>query len=433
MNDTINIFWFRRDLRLNDNHGLYQSLKSGKQVLPVFIFDSDILNKLPDDDRRVVFIHQKIVQLNLLLKNMGKSLLVLYGRPDDIFKKLIQDYPVDSVYANHDYEPYAIHRDENIKGILNNKGISFYTYKDQVLFEGKEVIKADGTPYKIFTPYSKAWLKLKHQHGVPEFPSADLLENMVSIVDLGIPSLAQMGFTELVIDFDSDEIQPEILRNYAETRNFPGLDQTSRLGLHLRFGTISVRDCIRAGEVHSSAWLNELIWREFFMQILFHYPLVADQAFKPRYDRIEWRNNVDEFELWCKGKTGFPLVDAGMRELEQTGFMHNRVRMVVASFLTKHLLIDWRWGEAWFAEKLLDFELSSNNGNWQWAAGSGCDAAPYFRIFNPTEQLKKFDKTAVYVKRWVPEYETLSYPQPMVDHPFARQRCLKVYADALNP
>lgn len=433
MNDTINIFWFRRDLRLNDNHGLYQSLKSGKQVLPVFIFDSDILNKLPDDDRRVVFIHQKIVQLNLLLKNMGKSLLVLYGRPDDIFKKLIQDYPVDSVYANHDYEPYAIHRDENIKGILNNKGISFYTYKDQVLFEGKEVIKADGTPYKIFTPYSKAWLKLKHQHGVPEFPSADLLENMVSIVDLGIPSLAQMGFTELVIDFDSDEIQPEILRNYAETRNLPGLDQTSRLGLHLRFGTISVRDCIRAGEVHSSAWLNELIWREFFMQILFHYPLVADQAFKPRYDRIEWRNNVDEFELWCKGKTGFPLVDAGMRELEQTGFMHNRVRMVVASFLTKHLLIDWRWGEAWFAEKLLDFELSSNNGNWQWAAGSGCDAAPYFRIFNPTEQLKKFDKTAVYVKRWVPEYETLSYPQPMVDHPFARQRCLKVYADALNP
>jgi deoxyribodipyrimidine photo-lyase len=345
----------------------------------------------------------------------------------------VETHEIKALYTNHDYEPYATKRDAHIGDFLKGKGIELHTFKDQVLFEKSEIVKSDGSPYVVFTPYSRQWLKKMQQDGVPGFPSGEYLQNFYQADNTPIPSLPQMGFENMDVDFPSPRINPNQLKQYEETRNFPGLDNTTHLGVHLRFGTISARECISTAEKQSAVWLNELIWREFFMQILWHFPHVEKSAFRSAYDRINWRNDPNEFEQWCMGKTGFPLVDAGMRELNKTGFMHNRVRMVVAGFLTKHLLIDWRWGEAWFAEKLLDFELSANNGNWQWAAGSGCDAAPYFRIFNPSEQLKKFDKDQAYVKRWVPELDTPSYPAPIVDHAFARQRCLKVYADSLKP
>ena len=426
------IFWFRRDLRLQDNHGLYKALTSGHKVLPIFIFDSDILDSLPKEDKRLVFIHHQVSLMQNALQTYG-GLHVFHGKPTDILESLTRQHKIDAVYANHDYEPYAIRRDLQISNLLNEKNIAFHTFKDQVLYERSEVVKSDGSPYVVFTPYSRLWLKRMHEEGVPEFPSEKHLSNLRQSSGTAIPSLTDLGFGDLDLTFSPPEIDDSQLMAYAETRNFPGLDNTTRLGLHLRFGSISARDCIRAGVKYSSVWLSELIWREFFMQILWHFPHVEKSAFRPAYDRIEWRNNPDDFEKWCQGKTGFPMVDAGMRELNETGFMHNRVRMVVAGFLTKHLLIDWRWGEAWFAEKLLDYELSSNNGNWQWAAGSGCDAAPYFRIFNPTEQLKKFDRDLTYVRRWLPEYDSLSYPQPMIDHAFARKRCLSVYAQSLKP
>lgn len=433
MAQDLTIFWFRRDLRLLDNHGLYKALILGNRVLPVFIFDQEILDPLPAQDKRVVFIHQQVTLLQQSIQKHGGNLQVFYGRPLQVIHELVKEHNIKALYTNHDYEPYAIDRDLQVGNFLKEKGIAFHTFKDQVLYEKSEIVKNDGNPYVVFTPYSRQWLKKMQEEGVPNFPSADHLHNLLQVERTAIPSLTQMGFEKLDVDFPLPEINPSQLKQYEETRNFPGLDNTTRLGIHLRFGTMSVRDCINTAQKYSSVWLNELIWREFFMQILWHFPRVEKSAFRAEYNRLNWRNDPDDFEKWCKGETGFPLVDAGMRELNETGFMHNRVRMVVAGFLTKHLLIDWRWGEAWFAEKLLDFELSSNNGNWQWAAGSGCDAAPYFRIFNPSEQLKKFDKAGDYVKRWVPEYDTLSYPEPMVDHPFARQRCLKVYAETLKP
>jgi len=433
MESPVNIFWFRRDLRLNDNHGLYSALQSDLPVLPVFIFDTAILSELEPGDLRVNFIHETISALHRQMQALGSGLSVFHDEPVKAFEKLIARYQVAAVYTNHDYEPYAKERDEKVRRLLSGKGIDFRTFKDQVLFEDSEAVKSDGNPYSVFTPYSRKWLELKNQTGVPAYPSELFGDNFLRYEAPDIPDLELMGFRGITMVYPPKEISPETLAQYASARDIPGLDNTSKLGLHLRFGTISVRDCIRAGELYSASWLNELIWREFFMQILDHYPHVVKGAFKKEYDHIQWRNNEEEFKRWCEGTTGYPLVDAGMRQLNETGYMHNRVRMVTAGFLTKHLLIDWRWGEAYFAARLLDFELSSNNGNWQWAAGSGCDAAPYFRIFNPEAQALKFDSEGNYIRRWVSEFDTSAYPAPVVDHSFARSRCMAAYSMALKP
>lgn len=432
MSDQISICWLRRDLRLEDNAALYHALKSGNQVLLLFIFDTTILAQLEDkDDARVSFIHQQLTSLNQQLLNHGSSLLVKHGNPLTVWTELVQQYSIKSVYINHDYEPYAIQRDEVIKNLLNNSGIGLFTFKDHVIFEKGEILKEDETPYTVFTPYKNKWLSKLNGFYLKSYPT-EKYHNYYKTTLFKTPSLAEVGFKPSSISFPDKEFE-NILATYAQERNFPSLKGTSRISVHLRFGTVSIRQVARkAYEVNSLAWLNELIWRDFYFMILWHFPYVADKAFKPVYDHIIWRNNEEEFRRWCDGNTGYPIVDAGMRELNATGFMHNRVRMIVASFLTKHLLIDWRWGEAYFAKKLLDFELASNNGGWQWAAGSGCDAAPYFRIFNPTEQTKKFDPEFNYIRKWVPEFQELNYPSPVVDHKLARERCLNVYKLALN-
>jgi len=429
MNYTI--FWFRRDLRLTDNKGLYYALKQGN-VLPIFIFDNNITAKLPSDDARIEFIHQSIKQIEKTLSAKGKGIKVFSGDPAEIVRELIEKLPVRSVVCNMDHEPYGIERDEHIKEILESSGIQFSQFLDHLLFQKREVLKDDGTPYQVFTPFSKKCLTILSDDHLYNYPSEELISNFVDQKENKIPDLKDLRFSPSGIVFSNNEISEGIIGAYDQTRNIPSVAGTSRLGLHLRFGTISIRKLARIARNTNAAYLNELLWREFFAIILWHFPRVVSEEFKPQYSRILWRNNPDEFELWKNGETGFPIVDAGMRELSETGYMHNRVRMITASFLTKHLLIDWRWGEAWFALKLLDFELSNNNGNWQWAAGCGCDAAPYFRIFNPEEQQKKFDKEMSYIKKWVPEVLTAKYPKPIVNHKFARERCLNAYKTALD-
>lgn len=425
----IAIFWHRRDLRLEDNAGLYHALKSGLAVLPLFIFDKNILDKLEDkNDRRVVFIHQQIRRLSEELKG---SFLVKYGKPEEVWKEILQEYNVKAVYTNHDYEPYAQERDAKIKKMLGDK-IAFHTYKDQVILEKDEVTKDDGKPYTIYTPYSRKWQKTLTDFHLKPYPTEKYFHNFLKTTILPIPSLAEMGFQNESYLFSGTDIKDAVLKNYGESRDFPAIAGTSRISVHLRFGTVSIRALAKKGQALSDKWLNELVWRDFYMMILWHFPHVAQSAFQPAYNRIPWRNNEKEFEQWCKGETGYPIVNAGMRELNSTGFMHNRVRMITASFLTKHLLIDWRWGEAYFAQKLIDFELSSNNGGWQWASSSGCDAAPYFRIFNPTLQAQKFDKDFNYIRKWVPEFSTLNYPKPIVVHEFARDRALETYKKGLG-
>jgi deoxyribodipyrimidine photo-lyase len=429
----ITVFWFRRDLRLIDNTALFHALKTGFPVLPIFIFDTEILEKLnAKNDARVSFIHAEISKINNELVKHGSSLKVLHDKPLDAFRKLMEEYQIETVFTNRDYEPYAIQRDKEIEVFLKEKRIEFHTYKDQVIFEHDEVLKDDGTPYTVFTPYSKKWKLKLGNNEIPQFPSQAHLNGFIKTEPFSIPTIQELGFEQSNIEVPDFDISEKLIENYASKRDLPALDATSKLGVHLRFGTISIREATRKAIQFSEIFLNELIWRNFFSTILRHFPHVEKSAFKPKYDFIEWRNNEKEFELWCRGETGYPLVDAGMRELNETGFMHNRVRMVTASFLTKHLLIDWRWGEAYFAEKLLDFDLASNNGNWQWAAGCGCDAAPYFRIFNPEAQQKKFDAKAEYILKWAPEYGTLQYPQPIVDHKIARERVLRVYKKALE-
>ncbi|AWA31467.1 deoxyribodipyrimidine photolyase [Flavobacterium magnum] len=427
----MNVFWFRRDLRLDDNRGLYEALRSGCKVLPVFIFDQNILSDLPVDDARLSFIHSLLEQMNDKLKASGTSLAVFHDDPDAVFEDLAKKHKIDTVFTNHDYEPYARKRDKAVYQIFKKHGIAFKTFKDQVIFEKAEIAKDDGSPYVVYTPYANKWLETFRKTELMHYPSENHLNHLVAH-SKGFPSLEKIGFRKSEISVPDYNVSKSLIHNYEETRNFPALDKTSKLSPHLRFGAVSVRKMVvRANQDANTTFLKELIWREFFMQILWHFPHTVNKSFRPKYDNIKWSYSDANFKKWCDGKTGYPIVDAGMRELNQTGHMHNRVRMIVASFLCKHLLIDWRWGEAYFAEKLLDYEQSSNVGNWQWAAGSGVDAAPYFRIFNPAEQAKKFDKDGKYVKKWVPEVDTNSYPEPMIDHKEARERCLKVFKEAL--
>ncbi|MDC6364463.1 MULTISPECIES: deoxyribodipyrimidine photo-lyase [Flavobacteriaceae] len=436
MKEKISIFWFRRDLRLDDNVGLYQALQGEHPVLPIFIFDSEILEKLPKDDTRVNFIHLRLQQLRKELQdNYGSGIALFHGLPISIFEKLASKYDIQTVFTNHDYEPYAINRDAQVESLLITKGIKFKTFKDQVIFEKDQILKSNGEPYVVYTPYMKRWKeKFKPSVDVLLYDTHPLLHKLFQTEDLPNLSLSEIGFVPSKVKVPDYRVTPKLIQNYGDTRDYPGIAYgTSRLGPHLRFGAVSIRKMVKKAiaEKNEVFW-NELIWREFFMQILWHYPHTVKNAFKPQYDRIIWRNDITEFEAWKTGRTGYPLVDAGMRELNATGYMHNRVRMLVASFLCKHLLIDWRWGEAYFAKKLLDFELASNVGNWQWAAGSGVDAAPYFRIFNPTTQLQKFDQQREYIHKWIPELQELSYPNPIVDHKMARERCLKVYKEAIG-
>lgn len=436
----VNVWWIRRDIRTNDNAALYHALKSGQEVLPIFIFDTSILNDLPKDDARVTFIQREISELNnQLAHDFGSGIKTYHGKPVDIWEQIIKENKVDTVFTNRDYEPYARDRDEAVKSFLLTNGIKYQDYKDHVIFQYDEVLKADGTPYTVFTPYKNKWYEKLNSHlesGLSQFlkpyPSQDLLSSLHPLSDNKIHTLVSMGFSHSSVKIPKKEVARILIKKYESTRNFPSIEGTSRLGIHFRFGTISIREKALKAQGLSTTYLNELVWRDFYSMIIGNFPRVISNSFRKEYDQINWRNNEGEFKKWKEGKTGYPIVDAGMRELMKTGYMHNRVRMITASFLTKHLLIDWRWGEAHFAEKLLDFDLASNNGGWQWASGSGTDAAPYFRIFSPAAQQEKFDKNYTYVKKWVPEFGTSAYPEPIVDHKEARERCLAAYKDGLN-
>ncbi len=429
----ITIFWHRRDLRIHDNAGLYHALKSKHPVLPIFIFDRNILEKLDDKaDARVEFIHYYITELKQQYENYGTTLNVFYGKPEVVWKEILEKYPVKEVYCNRDYEPYAQQRDKAVFDFLASKYIPFKGYKDHVIFEKNELLKDDGKPYTVYTPYSKKWKAKLNDFYLKQYPTEKYLGNLYKTKPENVISLEEIAFKPSGIKFPEKSIPIEVIKSYHATRDIPAIKGTTRLSVHLRFGTISIRELTKTAKDLNEKYLNELIWRDFYQMILFHFPHTVNKAFKPEYDKIQWLNNEKEFKAWCEGKTGYPIVDAGMRELNATGFMHNRVRMIVASFLTKHLLIDWRWGEAYFAKKLLDFELASNVGGWQWAAGCGVDAAPYFRVFNPALQTEKFDKELKYIKKWVPEYGTSAYPKPIIDHKTARERVLKTYKDALQ-
>lgn len=427
----ISIFWFRRDLRLEDNVGLYYALNSKYPVLPIFIFDTDILKKLDDkNDRRIDYIHQSLDAINLKLREFKTTLNTFIGSPLHLFKELNEKYSIKSVFINRDYEPLAIQRDVQVYLYFKAQNIEFTACKDQVIFDKKDILKSDQSPYTIYTPYSKKWKEtLKSEHYRVYKPN---YSNFLKLDNKAIPSLKEIGFTKTDIIFQKPYLDQKIIENYDKYRDFPYMQHTTQLGIALRFGTISIRECVGYALSHNHIWLNELIWREFFMMIIYHFPKVVKESFKHNYDYIQWRNNEEEFERWCMGETGYPIVDAGMKQLNATGYMHNRIRMITASFLCKHLLIDWRWGEAYFAKKLNDYDLSANNGNWQWVAGSGCDAAPYFRVFNPKLQMEKFDKNLQYVKQWVPKFGTYEYPKEIITHSEARERMLICYKRALE-
>ena len=422
----MNIFWFRRDLRLEDNVALFKATQEKTPVIPLFIFDIDIIESLPRDDARITFIYNALKDIDKELKKINSSLLVKIGKPIEVWKTLISEFDIDKFFFNKDYEPYAIARDLEVSKLLQSKNIAVFPYKDQVVFEESEIVKDNGFPYTVFTPYKKKWLFHFDEKLLTENP----IQNNFHRFKTDFPTLKSIGFKESNIKVKSYNL--DFLDDYDAIRDFPFIDKTSYVSPYLRFGLISPRKLIKIALKSNGTYLSELIWREFFMQILFHFPKVVTENFKSKYNNIAWRNNEAEFDKWCKGETGYPIVDAGMRQLNETGFMHNRVRMITAGFLCKHLLIDWRWGEAYFAEKLLDYDLSANNGNWQWAAGTGCDSAPYFRIFNPAEQIKKFDKELKYINTWVKNLNELTYPQPIVVHKFARERALTTYKKGLN-
>lgn len=434
INQPVVVFWFRRDLRLSDNVGLYHAFKSGFPVLPLFIFDTDILNQLENKlDKRVDLIQQMLLELNHEIQKHNSSLLVKIGNPIQVFRELCKEYEIKTVYTNRDYEPYALNRDAQVEQLLAANKVNFRTYKDQVVFEWDEVLKQDGLPYTVFTPYSRVWKKRLSESKWIEFDSENQLSDFVSCERTNVPELSDIGFSKTGIQYFKPEFSLSVIENYDKTRDIPANEKgTTGLSVHLRFGTLSIRHLVGLAKDMNEIWLNELIWREFFMSIIMHFPYVVNRSFKKQYDEIKWQNDEAAFERWCNGTTGYPIVDAGMRQLNETGLMHNRVRMIVASFLVKDLLIDWRWGEAYFAQKLLDYDLSANNGNWQWAAGCGCDAAPYFRIFNPAEQTKRYDPKLEYIQRWVKELNTFDYPTPIVDHSIARERTLNTFKAALK-
>jgi len=429
---TINIFWFRRDLRIADNHGFYAALTAGKPVLPVFIFDTVILLDLEKDDSRVTFLLREVQKLHHLFKQRGSSFRIFHDKPLEAFRLLLAEYHIDTVFFNQDDGPYAVSRDREVTDFLASAGVKCLSFKDHVIFHRNDILNEAGKPYSVFTPYSKKWkMRLSGGH-LQAYPSEKNLDRLLRTGSRREDDHVEIGFRPGNFPIPPLEIDTEILRNYHQKRDFPAEEGTTRLGIHLRFGTVSIRKVTAAALAHSDTFLNELIWRNFYIDILWHFPHVWKRSFHPAYDHVPWISPGEGFVRWCEGTTGYPMVDAGMRQLNETGYMHNRVRMVVASFLSKHLLTDWRLGEAYFAGKLLDYELASNNGGWQWAAGSGCDAAPYFRVFNPLLQQKKFDPDEIYVRRWIPEYGTARYPKPVVDHRMARERAVRVYRQALR-
>ena len=426
------IFWHRRDLRLEDNAGLFHALSQAKEVIPVFIFDRHILDKLEDpEDARVQFIHQELERIKKELRGFDSDLIVEYGFPEEILSELCEKYRPEAIFANRDYEPYAKQRDKKIAELAKRKSVRFETFKDHVIFEKDEILKSDGSPYVVYTPYSRRWMENFSEDLVKPYDTEKYYDSFFRHRVSEMPTLEEMGFKSFPFEYPARQVKEKIIREYGEKRDIPSVRGTSRLSIHLRFGTLSIREVTNFALDKSKSWLNELIWRNFYQMIIWHFPRIVEQSFRLDYDRIPWRNDEKEFKAWCEGKTGYPIVDAGMRELNETGFMHNRVRMITASFLTKHLLIDWRWGEAYFGKKLLDYELASNNGGWQWASGSGCDAAPYFRVFNPELQTKKFDPEKKYIRKWIPEFGSDEYPKPIVDHKMARNRAIDTYKKAL--
>ncbi len=420
--DPLVIVCFRRDLRLSDNTALNAALESGLPVLPVYIFDETTLRTLPPDDGRLNFIYALLAGMDRDLKKQGSSLRVCRGRSEAVWEKLLREYPCNAVYMNRDYDPGAVDTEDALGQRLRKRNIAFHTFRDRVIVEGDEVVKRDGMPYTVFTPYKRAWLE-KFRETDPETGNGGT--GRFYRCAFPFPGREELGIRASGVRVRDYTL--EHLDRYARDRDIPAADAGSYLGPHLRFGSVSIRRIVRSLNTKHEVFLSELIWREFFMQILLHYPRVLHANFREKYNGIAWRNNDNEFERWCKGETGYPLVDAGMRQLNRTGYMHNRVRMVAASFLCKDLLTDWRRGEEYFSRKLLDYEPASNNGNWQWAAGTGCDAAPFFRIFNPVTQQKRFDKALRYVRTWIPGYEEGRYLNPVVEHRAARERALSAY------
>lgn len=484
-NLSAGLVWFRRDLRVYDQHALYSALKHCQHVYCAFVFDTQILAALPRQDRRVEFIQQSLVQLDSHLKHLANSdavrLITLFGEAQEEIPRLAQQLGVQAVFINHDDEPASLARDKRVRGTLAAQGVSLFDSKDHVIFERSELLTQSGTAYGVFTPYKNSWLKKISPADLAPFDpapfasklavltvaqQAQLPQNILSLKDIGFEptNLSTLGIKSgveggavLFKDF------LKRMDNYHETRDYPAVKGPSYLGVHLRFGTVSIRalakvalEASRAGSNGAAVWLSELIWRDFYAQILHHYPRAAKHAFKPEYDLIQWETDKaakDHFKAWCEGRTGFPVVDAAMRQINATGYMHNRLRMIAASFLVKDLGIDWRWGEAYFAKHLLDFDLASNNGGWQWASSSGCDAQPYFRIFNPVTQSERFDPKGAFIQRYVPELKGLGatsihapwsapalelasagvvldkdYPSPLVDHAKARERTLMRYS-----
>ena len=465
MQTRASLVWFRRDLRLDDHAALYHALKVSDAVYCAFVFDRTILDPLPRADRRVAFILESVRELDAALRAKGGVLLCLTGDPRDEIPRLASRLGVQTVWTNRDYEPAVIARDAQVAERLAAQGIGFETAKDQVIFEQDEVLTADGRPFSVFTPYQRAWRKRLTPFYLRPYPVQRYLDRLARTDGDSLPTLAALGFDTV----DVSRLQPGMsgaetlladfshrIDRYHEARDYPAVKGPSYLSVHLRFGTVSIRQLAgfaeHLGNAGADTWLNELIWRDFYQQILWHHPRVVDHAFKPVFDALVFENRQDWFAAWCEGRTGYPLVDAAMRQLNQSGYMHNRLRMVTASFLVKDLLIDWRWGERYFAEKLIDYDLAANNGGWQWAAGTGCDAQPYFRIFNPVSQSEKFDPKGAFIRRYVPELADLPdraihapwqaspielsaagirlgdhYPAPLVDHAIQRERALAMF------